>query len=112
MSVLVLAQTSGVLDPGCTLLSVQLRIQECHDGGLESAMAGAFTPWKLAPQGFVFLAVINQSTEHDPEPLLSFFFFFNPFLFSLLPFLDRSTNSEPSIVLHVGARQKQIAQLP
>lgn len=75
MSVLASAQSSGVLDPGCPLLSVQLHIQECHVGGLESAMAGAFTPWKLAQQGFVFLAVINQSTEHDPEPLLSFFFF-------------------------------------
>lgn len=74
MSVLVSAQTSSVLDPGCTLLSVQLHIQECHVGGSESAMAGAFTPWKWAQQGFVFLAVINQSTEHDPEPLLSFFF--------------------------------------
>lgn len=74
MSVLASAQSRGVLDPGRPRLSAQPHVQECHVGGSESAMAGASTPWKSAQQGFVFLAVINQSTEHDPEPLLSLFF--------------------------------------
>lgn len=47
MSVL-LPQTSGVLDPACAQLSMQLHFQECHLGRLESAMVRAFTPWKLA----------------------------------------------------------------
>lgn len=35
-------------------ISVKPHIQECHVGGLELAMAGTFTPWKLAQQGFIF----------------------------------------------------------